>query len=80
LGSTTFVALIKFVTKFLLDSHPFLLEAIGTKQFWFIPFVSPFKVGARVLAFRCSDLRSSFCAICREKSILILGKHFKQIA
>jgi hypothetical protein len=38
LGSTTFVPPIKFVAKFLLDTYPFLLEAIGTKNFGLLPF------------------------------------------
>lgn len=44
LGSTTFVAPIKFVAKFSLDSSPFLLEAIGINNFGLFPFYTHLKL------------------------------------
>jgi hypothetical protein len=63
LGSWALVAPI-IAIKFLLNHHPFLLEAIDANDFSPFPYQNPFEVGTRVLPLGRSGMCYSFHAIC----------------
>jgi hypothetical protein len=50
--------------KFLLNHHPFLLEAIDVNDYNPFSYQNPFEIGTRVPPLRCSGMCSCFHAIC----------------